>query len=239
MDRERLSHPGTVTEGSYWTFPGKFRIWARVPEPALLPASHVSAALAPHIPLPAPHKKAQSHRHSACPHGDVGPVPRHPPQGTHGSRPAGSCQAFHPKPGPCVIQSANKRSDRHSKITSSSRGRVAGDWLLVWPEKRLQRKGVSLAAMSSTKCWAGHCHCSAGAEAAQPSRDSLRFAGSGPLSPRRGGGVPFLGRGISVRNLEQRTMVSSNPRTSTISPWSPPRDTFPPQTQEPEPQVRP
>lgn len=32
-----------------------------------------------------------------------------------------------------------------------------------------------MAAMSSTKCWAGHCHCSAGAEAAQPSRDTLHL----------------------------------------------------------------
>lgn len=78
MDSERLSHPGTVTEGSYWTFPGKCRIWARVPETALVPASHISAALAPRIPLPVPHKEAQSHRHSACPHSDVGLVGSYP-----------------------------------------------------------------------------------------------------------------------------------------------------------------
>ena len=188
MDSERLSHPGTVAEGLYWTFPGKFRIWARVPEPALLPASRTSAR----------QPSSPSTAHSPPSTAQGGLLPRWLPQGNHGSRPAGSCQAFHPKPVPCIIQSANKRSDRHSKITSSSGGRVAGDWLLVWPEKCLQRKGVSLAAMSSTKCWPGHCRCSAGAGAAQPSGGTLRFAGSGPLSPREGWGDPFAGAAFAA-----------------------------------------
>lgn len=112
MDSERLSHPGTVAEGSRWTFPGKYRIWARVPEPALLSASHIRARQ--------PGGPGAAHSPSSTAQGGL--LPRRPPQGNRGSHPAGSCQAFHPKPVPCIIQSANKRNDRHSKITFSSRG---------------------------------------------------------------------------------------------------------------------
>lgn len=122
---------------------------------------------------------AQSHRRDACPCDGVGSVGSYPdnlPEGHTAA--AGQAAARLSIPNRCR---ANKRSDRHSKITSSSRGRDAGDWLLVWPEKCLQRKGVSLAETSSAKCWAGHWLCSAGARAAQPSGGTLCFAGSGPL----------------------------------------------------------
>lgn len=135
--------PGTVAESSPWTFPGKFRIWMRVSYLALLPASCTSCA--GHSP------PDTAPGHSACPHSH--------PEGHGAALPQAAARLFHPKPVPCRIQSEKnkKKCDRHSKITFSSRGSVAGNWLLVWPEKCLWRKGVSLAERSSTKLWAGHC----------------------------------------------------------------------------------
>lgn len=144
--------PGTVAEDSCWTFPGKFRIWMRVLYAALLPASCARARQSVGW--------AFTSRH--CP-GTAGCLPRQPPPGTHSSPAPGSCQAFPSQTGAVQNSECKKNqknpSDRHSKITFSSRGSVAGDWLLVWPEKCLGRKGVSLAERSSTKRWAGHWCC--------------------------------------------------------------------------------
>lgn len=148
--------PGTVAEGSCWTFPGKFRIWMRVPSSALLPASctwarQPSDPCAGHSP---PRDTAPGH------------FPGSHPEGHRAALPQAAARLFHPKPVPCRTQSEKKNPTKKTQrqtlqnnlLQSGERcRRLAAGLAREVPVE--ERKGVSLAERSSTKSWAGHWCC--------------------------------------------------------------------------------
>lgn len=179
--------PGTVAEGSCWTFPGKFRIWMRVPSSALLPAS-CTWARQPSDPCAG---------HSPPQDTTPGHFPGSHPEGHRAALPQAAARLFHPKPVPCRTQSEKKNqpkkpSDRHSKITFCSRGSAAGDWLLVWPGKCLWRKGKEFPWLRGVQQRAG-----LGTGAAGRSQGcSAEWENSGfcRIRTEGGWGIPVLGQ---------------------------------------------